>query len=134
MFRKILLYGLPAYLYMLEVFLKTLASVGADSLLGPTLAGAGIGFLLPLTEPKKIDLGGATEARLKKLNAIAFSQRDKVFVDCVWIAFLIALAAWMYALYLSFKPSENVLLISPLIIGCIIFVGSVVLTEIKERI
>lgn len=134
MFRKILLYGLPAYLYMLEAFLKTIASIGSESLLGPTLAGAGIGFLLPLTELKRVQLGGATEAQLRRLNAIAYSQRDKVFVDCVWVAFFGALAAWMYALFLSFRPGANPSFVSPLIIGCIIFLGSLVLTEIKERI
>lgn len=47
------------------------------------------------------------DARLRQLNAIAYSQRDEVFVDCVWVAFFIALAAWMYALFLSFKPQQT---------------------------
>jgi hypothetical protein len=52
MFRKALLYGLPVYLYGLEFLLKLIANLKADSVAGPTLAGAGLGFLLPLTELK----------------------------------------------------------------------------------
>ena len=42
MIRKILLFGLPVYLYVLEALLKTVASVKSESLLGLTLAGAGM--------------------------------------------------------------------------------------------
>lgn len=87
MFRRILLYGLPVYLYILELFLKSVATVREESLLGPTLAGAGIGFLLPLTDLKPVDVPDRVKKELANLKISAYSTRDKVFVDCVWIAF-----------------------------------------------
>jgi len=47
MFRKFLLYGMPVYLYALELLLKTMAAVQADSVAGPTLAGAGLASFCP---------------------------------------------------------------------------------------
>ncbi len=134
MFRKILLYGLPVYLYGLELFLKTVAAVGSESLLGPTLAGAGIGFLLPLTDLKPVAVPEEVQKELANLKASVYSARDKVLVDCVWVAFFISLGAWMYSVFLSFPPAHQPALSLPAAIGCGVFVISLILSEIKERI
>jgi len=133
MFRKFLLYGLPLYLYGLETFLKTIAAVGAESFLGPTLAGAGIGFLMPLTDLKLIPVADSIAKELSRLSATAISSRDRRFVDFVWVVFFLSLGAWMYSVFLSFHPSQNPI-ISPVTIGCVIFIVSLVLSEIKEKI
>ncbi|MGA8271449.1 MAG: hypothetical protein WB919_07795, partial [Candidatus Sulfotelmatobacter sp.] len=65
MFKKVMLYGLPLYLYGLELLLKALATIKADSVAGPTLAGAGLGFLLPLTELKPVSIDPAVLLQLK---------------------------------------------------------------------
>jgi len=78
-FRKILLYGLPVYLYGLEFLLRQMAKTHSDSLAGPTLAGAGIGFLLPLTELKKIQLEPALLAQLQTAKLQVYSPLDKIF-------------------------------------------------------
>lgn len=95
MFRKILLYGLPLYLYGLELLLKAIANVTADSVAGPTLAGAAIGFLLPLTELKSVTMDATLAQALTKLNARAHSPRDKVFTDLVWVIFFLSLGGWI---------------------------------------
>jgi hypothetical protein len=136
MIRKILLFGLPVYLYVLEVLLKTVASLKSESLLGLTLAGAGMGFLLPLTELKKVNVRGRTADYLDRINATVYSRRDKTFVDGVWFVFFVSLVAWMYALFLTFKqtqPSAAWINLQE-VIGILIFVISVVLSEVKERI
>jgi hypothetical protein len=134
MIRKVLLYGLPLYLYLLEAFLKTIASVTSESLLGPTLAGAGIGFLLPLTEFKQVEIDANLASELQKSKAFVYSTSDKILVDFVWLAFLISLGAWMYSVFLTFHPKQVPLNTSPLVIGCVVFVISLILAEIKERL
>lgn len=136
MFRKFLLYGLPVYMYALELLLKQMASVTADSVAGPTLAGAGIGFLLPLTELKKVAADPNLVNQLKAANIAVYSPKDKAFSDGVWLAFFLSMLAWMYSIFLTVKHSAGVHtgINWALTIGCIVFVISVVLTEFKERI
>jgi hypothetical protein len=136
MFKKILLYGLPVYLYLLELLLKLFASIKADSVAGPTLAGAALGFLLPLTDLKVPSLDPAILAQLKKAKASAHSKRDKAFSDFVWVCFFSSLALWMFCIYLTLRPlrESGKIVNTPLLIGCIIFLVSIVLTEIKERL
>jgi hypothetical protein len=107
MFRKILLYGLPIYLYGLELLLKAIANVTADSVAGPTLAGAGIGFLLPPTELKSVVLDPTLAAALTKLNAVAYTSCAKTFTDFVWVAFFLSLGAWMYSIYLTLQRAGH---------------------------
>jgi hypothetical protein len=128
------LYGLPLYLYLLEAFLKSIASVTSESLLGPTLAGAGIGFLLPLTEFKRVNLAQNLVSELEKFKVEAYSNRDKNFIEFVWLFFFISLVAWMYSVFLTFHPKQVPLDVAPLWIGCVIFVVALVLSEIKEKL
>src|SRR5436305_1230590 len=107
MFRKILFYGLPIYLYGLEWLLKTVAAVTSESLLGPTLAGAGIGFLLPLTDLKALAIPDTLKNELLQHKASIYSPRDKSLVDFVWVTFFISLGAWMYCVYLSLPTVHN---------------------------
>ncbi len=136
MFRKILLYGLPVYLYGIELLIKSIARVTSDSLAGPTLAGAGIGFLLPLTELKQLNIDASLAQALETLKARAHSPRDKTFTELVWLAFFASLGGWMYSINLTLQSVQH----QPapvnwaLIIGCLTFAVSVLLSEIKERI
>lgn len=136
MFKKMLLYGLPLYLYGLEFLLKALANIQADSVAGPTLAGAGLGFLLPLTDLKAVPVDARVLEQLKSKGANAYSETDRAFSDFVWVFFFASLGAWMACIYLTLRPLENTFkhLNKSLLIGCIIFVVSIVLTEIKERL
>ena len=131
--RKILVFGLPIYMYVMEVLLKTMASITSESLFGITLAGAGIGFLLPLTELKRIQVTGRAGEFLQSVHLEAYSVKDKRVVDVAWVAFLSSLLAWIYALFLTFKHSNAGGSVWPTVIGGGIFVCAVVLSEIKER-
>lgn len=135
MFRKFLLYGLPLYMYVLELLLKQFANMNADSVAGPTLAGAGIGFLLPLTELKRPAVDQALLTQLKNANIAVYSPKDKAFSDGVWFAFFFSLLGWMYSIFLTVKRSGSVHtgVNWALTIGCIVFVASVVLAEFKEK-
>jgi hypothetical protein len=136
MFKKLMLYGLPVYLYGLELLLKAFAAIKADSIAGPTLAGAGLGFLLPLTELKPVPVDPEVRQKLEETKTAVYSRTDKSFSDFVWVCFFSALALWMWCIYLTLHPSQEAgsYVNKSFAIGCIIFVVSVVLTEIKERI
>src|SRR5262245_39204060 len=134
MVRKVLLYALPLYLYVLEVLLKAMAAVKDESVLGPTLAGAGIGFLLPLTELKRVQVGGQTGSYLERQDVVVYKPTDKNLVDFVWFAILASLLGWVYALFLTFKPTHIWWLVSLPLIGGAIFALSGVRCEIKERL
>jgi hypothetical protein len=63
-------------------------------------------------------------------------EETRLFVDGVWFVFFVSLVAWMYALFLTFKqtqPSAAWINLQE-VIGILIFVISVVLSEVKERI
>ena len=141
MFRKVLLYGLPVYLYALELFLKSVANISQDSVAGPTLAGAGIGFLLPLTEFKDVTtLPADVATALKSKGGKAYAENDKKLVDFIWLTFFLSLIGWMYSLRLTFSGAQLVWQVSSiplnvsLTIGCAVFVASIILTEMKEAI
>jgi uncharacterized membrane protein (DUF485 family) len=142
MFRKAMLYGLPVYLYGLELLLKGFAAIKADSVVGPTLAGAGLGFLLPLTELKAVSsIDPELRRKLEEAKAAVYSRTDKSFSDFVWVCFFCSLAFWMWCIYLTLHVTQesgwHVLgwsVNKSFAIGCIIFLVSVVLTEIKERL
>ncbi len=135
MFRKILLYGLPLYLYGLELLLKAIANVTADSVAGPTLAGAGIGFLLPLTELKSVVIDAPLAQALTALNAVAYSPRAKTFSDFVWVMFFLSLGGWMYSIYLTLHRAGQPQAINwPFVIGAVTFAVSIGLSEWRERL
>ena len=136
MFKRLLLYALPLYLYGLEFLLKAVASIESDSVAGPTLAGAALGFLLPLTELKTPAIDPVVLGQLKKSGASVYLKRDKTFCDIVWLFFFLSLGMWMFCIYLTLKPLQvtEQILNRSLLIGCIMFVVSVVMTEIKERL
>jgi hypothetical protein len=135
LYRKILIYGLPIYLWALELFVRTIGHLPGDSVAGPSLASAGIGFLLPLTKLKPVLIDPALLAKLQGRNVQIYSPKDASFSDLVLLIFILSLGAWMYSIYDTVHsqrrwPFVNV----SLLIGCIIFVVSIVCSEVKERI
>lgn len=108
MFKKLMLYGLPVYLYILEAVLKTFAAIKADSVAGPTLAGAGLGFLLPLTELKEIPVPPEVLSKLKDTKTAVYSPTDKTFSDLIWVCFFVALLLWMWCIYLTLHPTPPI--------------------------
>ena len=141
MFRKVLLYGFPIYLYVLERMVRALANVPIEnSFAGPTLAGAGILFLIPLTALKRVpdvDVDPKVHAALMQMNVTIHSRRDESFCNFVWLMFLISLLAWIFSMYITFRTLPHMLPSTipwSFVIGCLIFFISVVLAEIKERI
>jgi hypothetical protein len=135
MFKKILIFGLPVYLYGLESLMKALASIQSDSVAGPTLAGAALSFLLPLTEFKPVPLPPSTQRRLNIAGANAHLTKDKNFVDLVWLVFFLSLGGWRLSLYLTFKPLRLLggFANDSFALGVIIYLAALALSLLKER-
>jgi hypothetical protein len=136
MFKKVLIYGLPVYLYGLESLMKALASIKADSVAGPTLAGAALSLLVPLTEFKTVPLSGSAVKQLDALGADAHLRKDKNFIDFIWLFFFVSLGAWVLCIYLTLRPPQGLRNSAnlSLMIGCIIYLSAVALAELKERL
>jgi hypothetical protein len=137
MARKILAYGLPVYLYGLELLVRALANVWGENFSGPTLAGAGMVILLPLTEGKAIDVAdNALRTRLTELKAKAHSTKETGFCDFVWLIFFASLLAWMASIFLTFR--FEIVHAPPITlafaIGCAIYIVAIVLSEVKVHI
>jgi hypothetical protein len=110
--------------------------MAGSSVAGPTLAGAGLGYLIPLTELRPAPVGVFLERMLEEQNLCAMSYQDKSFAEMVWVAFFVSLGAWMYSLYLILpgNAAGPALMVNwSVVIGGAVFFGSVLLSESRER-
>jgi hypothetical protein len=124
----ILSYGTPVFLLPLESCLKFILNEHITSFLGPTLAAAGLSFLVPLTEPKVLSVEG---------SVLTTSKNDFVLVGCAWIAIVFSFLAWAISCYLSLKqPNASVAPHIPyhLLLGGLVYVISLVMTFLKRSI
>ncbi len=51
MAKRILIYGFPFFLLLIETLMRKALGLNSEGLIGPALAAAGIATLLPLTTP-----------------------------------------------------------------------------------
>lgn len=124
----ILSYGTPVFLLPLESCLKFVLNENITSFLGPTLAAAGLSFLVPLTEPKVLSVEG---------NIITTSRNDSMLVGYAWIAIIFSFLAWAISCYLSLKqPNALTILNIPyhLLLGGFVYFISLVMTFLKRSI
>jgi len=71
----VLIYGFPLLLLLFEWGLRSLLAVDSWGFTGPTLAAAGLSFLVPLTKPKTLSVGVPNAP-----NAIVGSRGDQEFI------------------------------------------------------
>jgi hypothetical protein len=135
MARRILVYGTPVYLYLLEVLLRTLASVKMESVAGPTIAAAGIGFLIPLFQLKQAQIDPKLQKQIDSNKFKVIAQKDDSLLALITLSFVLSLAAWMYSLFLVIKPltDEAQSSLLSIAIGSLVFIVSIALSEIKDR-
>jgi hypothetical protein len=127
----ILIYGFPLLLLIFEWGLRTIIQVDSSGFTGPTLAAAGLSYLMPLTKPKILDI--PIPGMLG--NAVVTSKADQRLVGLVWLIVLSTLFAWAASCYMSIKhPSETMAGVSAhFFIGGVTYVVSLIMTAIKER-
>ena len=127
----ILIYGFPVMLLVFEWGLRHLLSVDSWGFTGPTLAAAGLSFLVPLTKPKILNIQIPNAP-----DAVVTSKRDKEFVGLTWLMVFAFLFIWSASCYASLKfPEQRVLGFSThLFIGGVAYLISLVMTFIKEKV
>jgi len=113
------------------------SSIGTIDFFGPSLAAAGIGFLVPLTAPKLLKINIDTSKI--KIDASQITIRDKAdetFSQFVWVVILIFLAVWMGTLQLSSKHSSVLFLGTAIHIwlGLFNYFVGIILSCVKEAI
>jgi len=124
--------------WLFKITSQTGTGTGAIDFFGPSLAAAGVGFLVPLTTPKPIAaIVHLDAAQMKQLADAGFTLRnkqDEVFCQFVWVAILIFLGVWMGSLQISAHYSGAMFLTLPLHIwlGLFNYFIGVIFTCIKE--
>ena len=128
----ILVYGFPLILLWFEWGLRTVIGVDSWGFTGPTLAAAGLSFLVPLTKPKVI----ITQATPTQRRTVMTSRADLAFVGVVWILVLAFLFLWAGACFSSVKHPDDVVygLSIHFAIGLGVYFVGMVMTFIKELV
>lgn len=138
MISRILIFGFPFFLVLLEGVLRKALNVDSYAFLGPTLAGVGIGFTIRLTTPADITstFRAGTQQVIRKFGAVTYLRRDVHFVGVVCIIIVLMVAGWYCCLYYSVVSPSRVLwrVPIPLGLGVVIYVVGVILSVIKDRI
>jgi hypothetical protein len=106
--------------------LKLILEEDSTSFFGPTIAAAGLSFMVPLTEPKR--------RRALPNGEIVISPNDNRFIPILWILIILSLFAWAASCYFSLKLPSVTLLSLPchLAIGVVVYALSIVLTYVKR--
>ncbi len=125
----LLIYGFPLTLLGFEWGLRTMLSVDSSGFTGPTLAAAGLSFLMPLIKPKVKPIPGHNDV-------IAMSKAEALFMPILWLAVFIFLFCWTWSCYISLKfPLDKTFgFNSHMVIGGTLYTISLILTGIKEKV
>ena len=104
-------------------------SVDSTGFAGPTLAAAGLSFLMPLIKPKQKLIPGHD-------NVIAISKAEAAFMPFLWLFVFAFLFCWTWSCYMSlvFPRDKTLGFDSHLVIGGSLYSISLILTAIKEKV
>jgi energy-converting hydrogenase Eha subunit G len=125
----ILIYGFPLTLLGFEWGLRTMLEVNSSGFTGPTLAAAGLSFLMPLIKPKMRKIPGHD-------GVVAISTAEAAFIPLLWLFVFVFLFSWSWSCYVSIKMPDHKILEfdSHLVIGGALYIISLVLTAVKEKV
>lgn len=129
---QILIYGFPLMLLGFEWGLRTLLIVDSQGFIGPTLAAAGLSYLVPLTKPKVVSMNIPEHP-----GAMATSRSDQeILIPLVFILIFLFLFAWTLTCYVSIKHPNDMIfgLSTHLAIGGAVYVISLVMIFFKEKV
>ncbi len=127
-----------------EYIFRSALKTEVEDLLGPTLASAGVGLMLPLVIPKKVSerLPEEIRAQVNEHGLTVTSARDQSFILICLIALFAVFTVWIYTLWLA-KQTPTPLFVLPIWgVSCVAYkvwgwscwIFGVVLSEVKEKI
>lgn len=134
----ILIWLFPFYLITLEVIFRFLFDSAATEFIGPAIATAGIGFLLPLTKPREAAdlLSTRTANALTARGGVVVHKGDQQLIPIVWIFVLIGFLVWFGSCYSAQKRTSQSFLGIPehICVGSANYIIAAVLAGLKSRL
>jgi len=137
--------GFPIYLIFFELLLREFSEVDISSFLGPTLAASGLGFMIEVLKPKKVEIPEEFKEILDGLpdNISIRNKDDEKLIFASYGFVLICVLIWFYSCALSIKPppienveiakqAKNISFISfAFLLGCFNYVIGVIFSTLK---
>ena len=137
MTHTILIWLFPFYLIVVEAIFRAISGAASFTFVGPAIATAGIGFLLPLTKPREAEelLGTKTAATLAGKGGSVIYKADQNLIPIVWLFILISFLVWFGTCYSAqSRPNETFLFVPEhMAVGFVNYFIAAVLAGIKSR-
>jgi hypothetical protein len=136
MSNRVLIYTFPFFLLVMEWLLRVSLAIDSRDFIGPTIAAAALGLLLPLTglKNREFALSDGTKRQIKALNAVVVPKRERLLGDIIWLTILGSLTIWGCCLVFACKPEHNPIKVSPVYYALANYFIAVIFSEIREAI
>ena len=127
----LLIYGFPIILLVFEWGLRYLLKVDTHGFIGPTLAAAGLSFLVPLTKPKALTIATGSSGVV-----MVTPRREFEFIAFIWMLVLAYLFVWAATCVISVAHPQSTYVGYSIHseIGAAAYVVSLAMTFLKEKI
>ena len=128
-------YGFPLLMLLFEWGFRMVLAIDASGFIGPTLAGAGLSLLIPLTQPKERSVQDASGKK-----GYFVSVWDLRLIPIVHILIFLFLFNWVGTCYASLKYADYAMHAGPLeiplhwLLGGAAYAVSLLCILIKEKI
>lgn len=133
---RLLAYFFPFILIAIEYGLRLALKTDTAGFVGPTLATAAAGLLVPALALKSqtAALSPEFQKELANLKATVRSSTDELLVAVSLFLLLVFIAAWVWTLILAERKDTVTILYfdRPVFIGLVCYMVSVVVAELKE--
>ncbi|WP_395457220.1 hypothetical protein [Acidovorax delafieldii] len=133
---RLLAYLFPFILIAIEYGLRLALKTDTAAFVGPTLATAAAGLLVPALalKSKTSTLSPELQRELERLNATVRSTTDERLVALSLLLLLSFIAAWVWALLLAERRDTVTILYfdRPVFIGLFCYLIAIVVAELKE--
>lgn len=133
---RLVAYFFPFILIAIEYVLRLALKTDTAGFVGPTLATAAAGLLVPALalKSKASGLSPELQKELKNLKATVRSTADERLAALCLLLLLILIAVWVWTLLLAERkdPITILSLDRPVFIGLAAYMVAVVIAEIKE--
>ena len=132
----------PIYLIVFELLLREFSKVDISSFLGPTLAASGLGFMIEVLKPKKVEIPENLKATLEKLPDVTYRNKsDERLVFASYGFVLICVLIWFYTCAISIKDvstganiaseTNSIFLSLAFLLGCVNYLIGVIFSSLK---
>jgi hypothetical protein len=134
MLNRVLIYAFPFILLVIEWVLRVSLVIDSREFVGPTIAAAALGLLLPLTGLKQREHSEDAKRFLSTVNAVLVPKWEQRLIQVVWLFILATLALWACCVVFAFKPERNLTGLSPVYCAMAAYFVAVIASEIREAL